>query len=754
MTRSTRAVQGHGNTHIPATETPAGAAQASGAAAERKAQSALSAPTGTAWGVAADPPVPLHPSKPSPAAAAASPACASWAEAASEAKRSAASQETNSCTSCSSSFPWDGAPEVGSFRNSQGLYIKVYRWRHEHRQHRQQQQQHGDTAAGHASAQEAPRWGLWGAPLRDRPVRGVVVLVHGLGEHCRSHFFHKPPVVMSEAAAEAATEAATEAAAGERGDGWGAFRPTYIGSWVEGFNRLGFDVVGLDMQGHGASDGWGKGRCIVRSLDDLAEDLLLLLRLLRAEYPQRHPCEEGQLLHAQVHPLQRGGAACRAQPHSLPSSGGGEGSRLQRRRRSPSAVGRSADAPADREAEAPPEKAAGAASAAAAAAAAAAGVPMFLVGLSLGGWVALRAVQLAANERRSSSAAAAAEAAADDFAYGHVFQENLRFVECFSTPEAARAAAAADADAAAQAATAAAVGTPLCLQGLVLLSPMLQLSRRRHLQRSRLIRYAAAALAAVKPHTPLLPPGTRRRHPYLLHYYQSDPLTYKGGLPAGIAVPLMWEMEAATQHSELLQLQHQDAGAALLVHAVQDPLCDITGSVNCFSNLLGLPDRQLLAIEGPLPGAAAPAASTPANCQFDSSDMQRDLEAQHEEGSNGSGSVHEHVHPKLHALYPEFDFHLPAAPASAAAAQQQPACLKAYEERMKGAADCRERKPRVIVARGIDVVHDLPNEPGQHLLFPLVAAWITSRCPEPQDQRIQQRTVHPQEHHQQEESNL
>ncbi|OEH78002.1 hypothetical protein cyc_06478 [Cyclospora cayetanensis] len=365
------------------------------------------------------------------------------------------------------------------------------------------------------------------------------------------------------------------AAAGERGDGWGAFRPTYIGSWVEGFNRLGFDVVGLDMQGHGASDGWGKGRCIVRSLDDLAEDLLLLLRLLRAEYPQRHPCEEGQLLHAQVHPLQRGGAACRAQPHSLPSSGGGEGSRLQRRRRSPSAVG-------------------------------------------------------------------------------------------------------------------------------------------------RLIRYAAAALAAVKPHTPLLPPGTRRRHPYLLHYYQSDPLTYKGGLPAGIAVPLMWEMEAATQHSELLQLQHQDAGAALLVHAVQDPLCDITGSVNCFSNLLGLPDRQLLAIEGPLPGAAAPAASTPANCQFDSSDMQRDLEAQHEEGSNGSGSVHEH----------------------------------AYEERMKGAADCRERKPRVIVARGIDVVHDLPNEPGQHLLFPLVAAWITSRCPEPQDQRIQQRTVHPQEHHQQEESNL
>ena len=466
---------------------------------------------------------------------------------------------------------WDGAPDVGSFYNSQGLCIRVYRWRHDRLQQQQQQpeqqQQQQQQSEGPPDGGSAPHRGLWGPPLRNRQVRGVVLLVHGLGEHCRSHFFHKPllsaptetAATAAAATAAAATAAATAAAATgtpaaaiqaeiaaaeEVGDVQEAFaaaataaadgtftahtpqpctaaaaatataaaaggevdssssssssslRARYLGSWVEGLNALGFDVVGLDLQGHGASDGWGRSRCLVRSLDDLAGDLLLLLRLVKAEYrrgddPNTHD----------------------------PSGGDPSGDDLfnathQQHPAADDAASEATAAETDADAAAP--------AAAPAAAAAAAVPPVFLMGLSLGGWVALRAVQLAAAERRKTAAAAAtttdpeaAAAAAEDFAYSHVFSENLRFVEYFSTPETAAAAAAADADAAAAAATAAAAaGSPLGLQGLVLLSPMLQLSRRRHLQRSRLLRYAATALAAIKPHTPLTPPPSVRVRVY------------------------------------------------------------------------------------------------------------------------------------------------------------------------------------------------------------------------------------------------
>ena len=232
----------------------------------------------------------------------------------------------------------------------------------------------------------------------------------------------------------------------------------------------------------------------------------------------------------------------------------------------------------------------------------------------------------------------------------------------------------------------------------------------------------------------------RRRHPHLLHYYLADPLTYKGGVPAGFAVPLVWEMEAATRRSELLLLQQQDAAAALLVHAVHDPLCDITGSVNCFSNLLGVPDRQLIAIDGPAsadPVDAPAAAAVAAPAAAASSDGHGDTGTQQE--GDSSSNLQDQLHPKLHALYPGFDFHIPAADAAAASQQQlqqqkQQEWAEDYQRRKRETEKGKGGKPKVLVARGIDVVHDLPNEPGQHLLFPLLASWITSRCPPLQQQ--------------------
>ncbi|CDJ45578.1 hypothetical protein, conserved [Eimeria tenella] len=359
---------------------------------------------------------------------------------------------------------------------------------------------------------------------------------------------------------------------------------------------------------------------------------------------------------------------------------------------------------------------------------------MFLIGLSLGGWVALRAVQLAAAERRNRAAAAAAAAdptaaaaAAADFTYSHVFQDNQSYMECCTTPEAAAAAAATDADSAAAAgAAAAAAEAPLGLRGLVLLSPMLQLSRRRYLQRSRLLQFAAAAFAAVRPHAAVVPPRkSRRRHPHLHAYYSSDPLTYKEGVPAGIAVPLLWEMEAATTPQELLLLQQQDAAAVLMLHTVHDPLCDISGPVSCFSELAGIRDRQLLAIEGPpLPAAAAGAQQ----------------QQQQQDASSSSGDPQQHVHPKLRKLHPYFHQHLPDPPSPQPHQPQQQqrqqqqqqevaASVEEIERRMQQLSQTGEQQPKVFIAKGVDVLHDLPNEPGQQHLFRLLATWITCRCP-------------------------
>eukprot|EP01055_Gregarina_sp_Pseudo9_P000193 Gregarina_sp_Pseudo_9__192@NODE_1125_length_1856_cov_112_276280_g1052_i0_p1_GENE_NODE_1125_length_1856_cov_112_276280_g1052_i0NODE_1125_length_1856_cov_112_276280_g1052_i0_p1_ORF_typecomplete_len449_score21_32Hydrolase_4/PF12146_8/7_2e02Hydrolase_4/PF12146_8/2_4e28Abhydrolase_6/PF12697_7/3_3e03Abhydrolase_6/PF12697_7/7_8e08DUF1100/PF06500_11/5_1e02DUF1100/PF06500_11/2e06Abhydrolase_1/PF00561_20/7_5e07Peptidase_S15/PF02129_18/0_00029Abhydrolase_2/PF02230_16/3_1e02Abhydrolase_2/PF02230_16/0_71Acyl len=61
----------------------------------------------------------------------------------------------------------------------------------------------------------------------------------------------------------------------------------YRGSWVEGFVNNGVAVFGLDMQGHGLSEGFEQRRCFVRDYDDFRNDVITFLETrVRVMFPQ------------------------------------------------------------------------------------------------------------------------------------------------------------------------------------------------------------------------------------------------------------------------------------------------------------------------------------------------------------------------------------------------------------------------------------------------------------------------------------
>eukprot|EP01054_Gregarina_sp_Poly1_P005762 Gregarina_sp_Poly_1__5761@NODE_302_length_9747_cov_161_916736_g261_i0_p3_GENE_NODE_302_length_9747_cov_161_916736_g261_i0NODE_302_length_9747_cov_161_916736_g261_i0_p3_ORF_typecomplete_len488_score43_65Hydrolase_4/PF12146_8/6e27Abhydrolase_6/PF12697_7/4_2e03Abhydrolase_6/PF12697_7/5_4e07Abhydrolase_1/PF00561_20/8_9e03Abhydrolase_1/PF00561_20/2_4e05DUF1100/PF06500_11/3_6e02DUF1100/PF06500_11/0_0013Peptidase_S15/PF02129_18/0_0035Abhydrolase_5/PF12695_7/0_0096Abhydrolase_5/PF12695_7/1e04Abhydrolase len=60
----------------------------------------------------------------------------------------------------------------------------------------------------------------------------------------------------------------------------------YRGSWVEGFVNNGMAVYGMDLQGHGLSQGYARRRCFVRNYDDFKDDAIWFLKSqVREQFP-------------------------------------------------------------------------------------------------------------------------------------------------------------------------------------------------------------------------------------------------------------------------------------------------------------------------------------------------------------------------------------------------------------------------------------------------------------------------------------
>lgn len=198
-------------------------------------------------------------------------------------------------------LPHDGNPEQSFFHNPKGLAIQTYRW------------------------------------LPTAPPTGVVVLLHGVKAHLRLTWLVKRPLCLegqsqfrakqyaaslspstcsssrdnddsiqslrafladySQSSSEEVTSSVDTAAtpsAPECDDLQGvpeADRRTqlfYKGSWIEAFVESGLAVFGMDLQGHGRSDGWRGKRSTAESFDDWRDDTLLFLdSVVRSEYPGR-----------------------------------------------------------------------------------------------------------------------------------------------------------------------------------------------------------------------------------------------------------------------------------------------------------------------------------------------------------------------------------------------------------------------------------------------------------------------------------
>ncbi|ANQ05861.1 PST-A protein [Plasmodium coatneyi] len=92
---------------------------------------------------------------------------------------------------------------------------------------------------------------------------GIIILIHGLGSHARLTFLrHNIEIVNNDKAILK--------------DGNNFY--VYKDSWAQYFNKHGYSVFGLDLQGHGLSDGWDNLKAIVKEFDDFAYDVMQYIR--------------------------------------------------------------------------------------------------------------------------------------------------------------------------------------------------------------------------------------------------------------------------------------------------------------------------------------------------------------------------------------------------------------------------------------------------------------------------------------------
>ncbi|SOV25487.1 lysophospholipase,putative [Plasmodium sp. DRC-Itaito] len=95
---------------------------------------------------------------------------------------------------------------------------------------------------------------------------GIIILIHGLASHLRFGFLNKNAKIISNDHAVLI-------------DGDNYF--VYEGSWIEKLNQNGYSVYGLDLQGHGESDGYQNLMLHIKNYDDYIYDLIDFIKRVK-----------------------------------------------------------------------------------------------------------------------------------------------------------------------------------------------------------------------------------------------------------------------------------------------------------------------------------------------------------------------------------------------------------------------------------------------------------------------------------------
>ncbi|KEG03308.1 lysophospholipase, putative [Plasmodium vinckei vinckei] len=132
-----------------------------------------------------------------------------------------------------------GNPKVGWLCNKNGLLLKTYRW-------------------------------------LVKNATGIIVLIHGFKGDTQLTFMRKKVKIIY----------------GNEGimvydDGY-----IYKDSWIEKFNRNGYSVYGLDLQGHGESQSLGKKRNDVNCFDDLVGDVIQYMNQIQDEISNENQLDD------------------------------------------------------------------------------------------------------------------------------------------------------------------------------------------------------------------------------------------------------------------------------------------------------------------------------------------------------------------------------------------------------------------------------------------------------------------------------
>lgn len=143
----------------------------------------------------------------------------------------------------------DGNPKVDTFHNKDGLLLKTYAW-----------------------------------TVND-PV-GIVVLVHGLKSNLKLEYL-KHNIEIREDYKKATLKDADD-------------YYIYKGSWIESLNKNNYSVYGLDLQGHGVSEGWRNLRAHVNKFDDFVYDVIQYLNRIHDLICLSHKKDSDATLHDNI----------------------------------------------------------------------------------------------------------------------------------------------------------------------------------------------------------------------------------------------------------------------------------------------------------------------------------------------------------------------------------------------------------------------------------------------------------------------
>ncbi|CBZ54225.1 PST-A protein, related [Neospora caninum Liverpool] len=439
-----------------------------------------------------------------------------------------------------------------------------------------------------------------------------------------SEFKPDPPGRVASRSRAASLTAEEPAGGCDRTEGWvetvgdasvsASWHIQYQGSWVEALNRAGFLVAAMDFQGHGLSEGWQGKRGSVNRLDDLALDVIQFITIIRRRCQflrgvYRHCVHDGKHRSgsrevkegAERRPdseRQTSSKPRRGMPTSEMEPNGGE-TKEQSTQESNGGI--------DNDEENP---------------------PIFLLGVSLGGWAAARTIQLLGDPKAVASlflvcdpngplpqfsgiltphaAASPPHSGASAGPLPFPIEKQLT-----SSLSAARVSRQRQSSSFASLGALSSVGqtqtslTTAGVSGCVLLSPMLDLSFVKSATKYNLYRHLMVRLAEWAPNMVVSRPLPNKEYPYLEAHMQRDKYTYKGGSRLRM-VREMFEGTDTILHPECLSLiSESTCGALLVMHNLLDGVCGVEGSLRLFHGATRIRDKSFLAVNAYVDGTAS-----------------------------------------------------------------------------------------------------------------------------------------------------